>query len=246
MKFDPQKHHRASSRLRDFDYSFAGAYFITVVAYRREMLFGEIVNGELKINRRGEIVREEWFASANIRKEIRLFEDEFVLMPNHIHGIVWIVDDDSRFVVGANHPVANGRTKLLHTVGADGRPPLRRKPRSLGSFVAGFKSSVTKRIRDELNETGIWQRNYHDRIIRNDKELSAIREYIESNPMNWSEDEGNKLWGNKMGNTNHKYCLSFIVKSGKGKPHAHYPSRFRQQVEARNFARKTNVSRTLY
>lgn len=184
MKYDPHKHHRVSIRLKGYDYTLAGAYFITIVAYKREMLFGEIVNGVMRLNRRGEIVREEWFASVNIRKEIKLFEDEFVVMPNHAHGIVWIVEDDSRFTVDTGHPV-----------GADGRPTLRMKPKSLSSFVAGFKSSVTKRIRDELNETGIWQRNYHDRIIRNDKELNAIRDYIESNPGNWAEDEENKLWG---------------------------------------------------
>ncbi len=191
MKYDPQKHHRVSIRLKGYDYSLAGAYFITIVAYKREMLFGEIVNGVMRLNRRGEIVREEWFASVNIRKEIKLFEDEFVVMPNHAHGIVWIVEDDSRFTVDAGRSVGAGRD----VVGSDGRPTLRMKPKSLSSFVAGFKSSVTKRIRDELNETGIWQRNYHDRIIRNDKELNAIRDYIESNPGNWAEDEENKLWG---------------------------------------------------
>ncbi len=188
MKYDPQKHHRVSIRMKGYDYTLAGAYFITIVAYQRKMLFGEIVNGEMKLNRRGEIVREEWFASANIRKEIRLFEDEFVVMPNHGHGIVWIVDEDSRFVVGMGYPVVGaaspGRSPLLKSIHI--------KPKSLSSFVAGFKSSVTKRIRDELNETGIWQRNYHDRIIRDEKELNAIRNYIESNPRNWVEDEENK------------------------------------------------------
>lgn len=143
----------------------------------------------MRLNRRGEIVREEWFASVNIRKEIRLFEDEFVVMPNHAHGIVWIVEDDAQFTIDRGHPAGAGRD----VVGAYGRPPLRMKPKSLSSFVAGFKSSVTKRIRDELNETGIWQRNYHDRNIRDDKELNAIRDYIESNPGNWAEDEESKL-----------------------------------------------------
>ncbi len=69
------------------------------------------------------------------------------------------------------------------------------KPKSLSSFVAGFKSSATKRIRDELNETGIWQRNYYDRIIRNDRELDAIRKYIEMNPRQWAEDEENRGGG---------------------------------------------------
>jgi putative transposase len=67
------------------------------------------------------------------------------------------------------------------------------KPKSLSSFVAGYKSSVTKRIRDEMNETGIWQRNYYDRIIRDDRELDAIRKYIQTNPMNWAKDDENPI-----------------------------------------------------
>ena len=181
MKFDPQKHHRHSIRLQGYDYTQSGAYFVTLVTYQRNVLFGEIIDGEVKLNRKGEIVQEEWFASVNIRKEIRLHPEEFVVMPNHVHGIVWIEYDTSiaMVVVGAN-----GRSPLPH-------PQM--KPRSLGSLIAGFKSSVTKRIRDELNETGIWQRNYYEHIIRNEKELDAIRRYIESNPLNWSEDDENPL-----------------------------------------------------
>ena len=183
MKFDPQKHHRHSIRLQGYDYTQSGAYFVTLVTYQRNVLFGEIIDGEVKLNRKGEIVQEEWFASVDIRKEIRLHPEEFVVMPNHIHGIVWIEYDDYHDVG------ANGRSPLPD------RPPLRpqMKPRSLGSFIAGFKSSVTKRIRDELNETGIWQRNYYERIIRDEKELDAIRRYIEANPLNWSEDDENPL-----------------------------------------------------
>jgi REP-associated tyrosine transposase len=186
MKYDPQRHHRHSIRMQGHDYSLAGAYFITVITYQREMLFGEIVDGQMKLNRRGEIVREEWFASLNIRKEIRLFPDEFVVMPNHIHGIVWIVENR---VLDANDVGANGRSPLRN------QPYIHMKPKSLSSFIAGFKSSVTKRIRDELHETGIWQRNFHDRIIRNDRELNAIRNYIEANPRNWAEDDENPILG---------------------------------------------------
>jgi len=92
------------------------------------------------------------------------------------------------------YSLATQNPKEPNIVGANGRSPLQRpqmKPRSLGSFIAGFKSSVTKRIRDELNETGIWQRNYYERIIRNERELEAICRYIESNPLNWSEDDEN-------------------------------------------------------
>ena len=168
--------------MKGYDYSLAGAYFITLVTYQREMLFRGILNEEMKLNRRGEIVYEEWFASAEIRKEISLDRGEFVIMPNHIHGIVWIVDGESSSVdVGAN-----GRSPLLPK-----QPLPHMRPRSLSSFVAGFKSSVTKRIRDECHETGIWQRNYHDRIIRNERELDAIRKYIQVNPLHWKEDNEN-------------------------------------------------------
>jgi REP element-mobilizing transposase RayT len=185
MKFDPQKHHRRSIRYPGFDYAQSGAYFVTLVTHQRDALFGEIIDGEMKSNRRGEIVKEEWFASVNIRKEIRLHPEEFVIMPNHIHGVVWIENED-----------AHVRVNDILLEGADGRPPLPiRKPRSLGSFIAGFKSSVTKRIRDELNETGIWQRNYYERIIRNERELDAICRYIEANPSNWGKDTENPQTG---------------------------------------------------
>ena len=214
MKFDPRKHHRNSIRLKEYDYAQPGAYFVTAVAFQREELFGQIVDKVMQPNRRGEIIREEWFRSADIRNEIRLFPEEFIVMPNHIHGIVWIVENGvvdanvgtdvnvgvTDHLVGADVNV--GVTGHLvgasvnvgadvNFVGADGRPPLRRQPHSLGSFMAGFKSSVTKRMRDELNETGIWQRNYYERIIRNEKELNVIRNYIEANPRNWDEDEEN-------------------------------------------------------
>jgi putative transposase len=172
--------------MQGHDYSLAGAYFITLVTFQRDMLFGEIQNAEMKLNRRGEIVKQDWFASAEIRNEIRLYPEEFVVMPNHIHGIVWIVENDN-VDVGADgiRPIrAQGLAPLRQS-------PLHRKPRSLSSFVAGFKSSVTKRIRIELKETGVWQRNYHDRIIRNERELDAIRKYIETNPSNWDKDDEN-------------------------------------------------------
>lgn len=191
MKFDPQKHHRRSIRYPGFDYTQSGAYFVTLVTHQRDALFGEIIDGEMKSNRKGEIAKEEWFASVNIRKEICLHPEEFVVMPNHIHGIVWIENEDAH--VRAND-IDIGADDI--SIGADGRPPLSiRKPRSLGSFIAGFKSSVTKRIRDELNETGIWQRNYYERIIRNERELDAICRYIASNPLNWAGDTENPLKG---------------------------------------------------
>jgi hypothetical protein len=85
---------RSSLRLEGYDYTLAGAYFITLITHRRQCLFGEIIDGEVALSPFGEVVRDEWLASAGIRREIQLQEDEFVVMPNHIHGIVWIVQDE--------------------------------------------------------------------------------------------------------------------------------------------------------
>ena len=178
IRYDPEKHHRRSIRLRGWDYSQPGAYFVTIVAYGRELLFGQVVGDEIQLSKFGEIAHDEWLASADIRREIQL--DAFVVMPNHIHGIVWIVADDN--MVGTH-----GRV-----VGATGRSPLPPRgptPRSLGSFIAGYKSAVTKRINEIRGTPGtVWQRNYYERIIRNDRELDAIRRYIRDNPAHWAED----------------------------------------------------------
>lgn len=192
MKYNPDIHHRRSIRLKGYDYTQPGAYFVTMVTYQRDEIFGEIGNGEMKLSPLGKIVQEEWFRSAEIRKEIQLFEDEFVVMPNHGHGIVWIVDN----TVGADGvrpniertPAMRPNSRNVPTLAS-----LRRAPRSLGSFIAGFKASVTSRAKRELNMTGTWQRNYYDHLIRNDRELKNIRWYIANNPLHWQLDRDNLL-----------------------------------------------------
>jgi len=186
---DNNKYNRRSIRLKNYDYSQPGAYFITIVTHNRQCLFGEIVNGEIRLNEYGEIVRDEWFCSVHIRNEIELFENEFIVMPNHIHGVVWIVEN-----VGAT-----GRSPQRTT----GWSPLQQQleqphgplKKSLSSFVAGFKSTVTKQINQIRQTPGIpvWQRNYYEHIIRNDDELNKIREYIINNPKRWKEDNLNKF-----------------------------------------------------
>ena len=91
MKFDPKIHHRHSFRLKGYDYSQAGAYFVTIVAWQREMLFGEIVNGEMKLNDFGKIVQDEWEQTAIVRPNVEL--GDYIVMPNHFHGILVFVDD---------------------------------------------------------------------------------------------------------------------------------------------------------
>jgi putative transposase len=208
MEFDPEVHHRRSIRLREFDYSQPGAYFVTLCAFNKECLFGQVVDGQMRMNAMGEIVHEEWFRSGRIRLEIEL--GAFVVMPNHIHGIVRIVGAHGvRPNVGANGvcPITHG---VRPNVGANGvcppaataggrakegerRSPLPMRPRSVASFVAGFKSATTRRMR-ELHATicrSVWQRNYYEHIVRNERELSQIREYIATNPLRWAFDREN-------------------------------------------------------
>ena len=159
----------------------------------------------MKLSALGKIVREEWLRSAEIRKEIQVFEDEFMIMPNHLHGINWIVGADGvrpkmeRAPAMRPNPI-HPNTMPPKPQKPDARPhsgmlrdraSLRRVPRSLGSFIAGFKASVTSRAGRELNMTGIWQRNYYEHIVRNDRELHNIRWYIVNNPLNWQLDRDN-------------------------------------------------------
>jgi len=180
MKFDPKIHHRRSIRLQGYDYSQAGAYYITIVAYGREWVFGEIVNGEIRLNQFGAIVRDEWEKSAQIRAEIEL--GAYVIMPNHFHAVVIITarPEDGT----GDRPVAPT------TVAPTANGP---RPQSIGALMAGFKSSVTKRINEIRKTPGIpvWQRNYYEHIIRNDEEHNRIHLYIEANPANWQEDKEN-------------------------------------------------------
>ncbi len=175
-RFDPSRQRRRSVRLRYHDYA-GGLYFVTICTHGRLPLFGEIVDGEMTLSAAGEIVTDEWVRTGEIRAEVVL--DAFVVMPNHVHGIVGIID---------------GSTPT-DGVGAHGRAPLRcgiayRRPKSLGALVAGFKSAVTRRINHENGTPGaaVWQRNYWERVLRDDRELAIARRYIADNPLRWHLD----------------------------------------------------------
>ena len=194
---------RNTTRLREFDYASSGAYFVTVCAAQKAHLFARVSSGEVQRSEIGDVILEEWERTALLRTSVRL--DAFVIMPNHVHGIVWIErptvgaqcaaplrrDDD--ILREAQRELAVSKQRLTESAGLGVRPG------SLGAIVRGFKAAVTKRIneaRETLN-TPIWQRNYHDRIIRNDRELNAVREYIAFNPHNWSSDleaQSEPLW----------------------------------------------------
>jgi REP element-mobilizing transposase RayT len=177
---------RRQIRLPGYDYATPGAYFVTVCAEGRACRFGTVVDGEIRLNEAGQIVRAEWMRSAEIRHEMSL--DEFVVMPNHVHGIIFIHADDG---TGATDVVAAG-------IGATGRSPLQQappgpSPRSLGSFIGGFKSAATMRINALRGTPGtpVWQRNYYEHVIRDESGLQRIREYIRQNPLRWAIDREN-------------------------------------------------------
>ncbi|MEW6263934.1 MAG: transposase [Thermodesulfobacteriota bacterium] len=180
-------HRRRSIRLPGRDYTAPGAYFVTCCTHDRSCLFGDVRDGEMLLNEFGEVAAAEWRRTPAVRSDIEL--DEWVVMPNHLHGIIWI--EASRAARGRPRP--NGVSPLHGGSWAHGCAPLRRTPRSLGSLIAGFKSITTKRI-NELRPTArqpVWQRNYHEHIIRDDESLNRIRQYICDNPGRWLEDPEN-------------------------------------------------------
>ena len=192
-KFDPQKHHRRSIRLPDYDYSQAGAYYITIVTWHRECLFGEVVKGEMRLTKAGEIVQWEWI---ELPKRFRyLALGAYVVMPNHFHGILFFHENvrATRQGLTGTH---SGEISLppVTTKGIEGSPlPRGPQPASLGAIMAQFKSRVTKQLWKIplLRGTPIWQRNYYEHVIRNEGDLQNKTDYIEANPLLWDQDHEN-------------------------------------------------------
>jgi REP element-mobilizing transposase RayT len=165
---------RRSLRLEGYDYSQGGVYFVTICTEARLPLLGEIIDGQMLLSTAGEIAADEWLRSAELRTEVNL--DEFVVMPNHLHGLVILSE-------GAG-------------VGAHGSAPAgvaTRRPRSLSTLIAGYKAYSSKLINELRHGSGcrVWQRNYHEHIVRDEDELERIREYIRLNPAKWAEDVDN-------------------------------------------------------
>jgi len=173
MKFDPQKHHRRSIRLKGYDYSQMGAYYVTIDVQNRACLFGEIVNYELVLNEAGKMVHLHWALLPERFQNIEL--DVYQVMPNHFHGIIVI-----------NEPVGASLVDALYS-----RP-------TLGDIIGAFKSiTANEYIKGVHNKSWpqfyklLWQRNYYEHVVRDEKDLNRIRDYIQSNPANWDEDEEN-------------------------------------------------------
>ncbi|MDK1118867.1 MAG: transposase [Anaerolineae bacterium] len=172
------KGNRRSVRVPGYDYTSPGEYFITVAAYKREMLFGEIENDEMRLNALGKIVSDCWHEIPNHFPHVDL--DAFVVMPNHIHGIIVITDNIRR---GTIYRAPTETTEQF------GKPI----PGSIPTIMRTFKAAVTRRIGRDGHESSVWQRNYSEHIIRGDRDRRRIHDYILANPENWDPDEDNPV-----------------------------------------------------
>lgn len=181
--FDPKKHHRRSIRVPGYDYT-QGWFFVTICTHQRAHLFGQVVDGAVQLSPLGALVQAEWVRTAEICPAVTL--DAFVVMPNHFHGIIGL-DDGSR---GTVHRHVGASRRLAPTTTTTTKSPV---SGSLGAIMAQFKSIVTKKFNQSQQTQGIpvWQRGYYERIIRNERELNAIRQYIHNNPARWDDDRDN-------------------------------------------------------
>jgi putative transposase len=181
LTYDPDKHHRRSVRLKGYDYAQPGAYFLTVCTRDRECALGRIVDSEMTLSPIGETVRSNWDDMPVQFPGIGL--DAFVVMPNHIHGIITIIDDRPRRGLINQTPTQRTPTSQPDWI------MMKNDALILGKIIRHFKAKTTRMIHVHESDTFHWQRNYYEHVIRNDEELNAIRQYILGNPANWATDE---------------------------------------------------------
>ena len=194
--YHPDRHYRRSIRLRGYDYSTAGAYFVTVCAAGRACLFGEVSGNDVQLNQGGMVVKETWDGLPSHYPHVVV--DAFVVMPNHIHGIIVLTDD-----VGAGLKPA--LTPALTPA------PTGVKRHGLPEIVRAFKTFSARQINEiRKHAAPVWQRNYYEHIIRNGDALDRIRGYIAANPANWAQDMDNPARTPVSGAAIWRTCPRFI------------------------------------
>lgn len=199
MMIRPVPRRRNKLRLQGADYTQPGAYYVTICTNERQCLFGEVIEGCVLKNTLGQAVTDEWLRTAEIRREVSL--DAWVVMPNHLHGIVVIGHPTDRKGGGPLAAIDSRRLDATGAIAAEvGRTaerlvPSGPRPGSLGAIIAGFKSATTRRINELRRTPGmpVWQRNYYEHIIRDERTLGRIREYIINNPLQWALDRENPV-----------------------------------------------------
>jgi len=176
-----EKKKRKSIRLPAYDYSLFGAYFITICVKDMKCILGDVIEKEMNLNRFGKVADSMWSEIANCYDNVDL--DEFIIMPNHMHGII---------IIGPFHEKESSSTGF---VGAIQESPamtiLQRRRMLLSKIVGRYKMRSAKKINQERKTPGIsvWQRSFYKHIIRNDDDLFNIRDYIVKNPINWSKEK---------------------------------------------------------
>ena len=230
MTYNPEIHHRHSIRLKEYDYASEGAYFVTICAFQRECLFGEIVSvgagskpalskpalsmpdlskpalsmsalsmsdqedepASMELNEFGRLVDFTWHDLPNHNRNICL--DVFVIMPNHVHGIIVIENDRAGVERAGVERVGLERAGLEKRAGLE-RAGLEPAPTAVSEIIRQFKTFSSKRINKLRDNPGcpVWQRNYYERVIRDENELARAREYIVNNPLKWLLDKENPV-----------------------------------------------------
>lgn len=175
------------ARLKGWDYAGYGWYFVTICTKDRSCIFGDVVEGEMRLSSIGKMVTEEWLKAPELRSYVTL--DVWVIMPNHLHGIL-IIDNEDRVVETPCHGVSDTTVETPQRgVSTDRRNPW--SSGCLGAVIGQFKIACTKRIRAAGYPDFAWQSRFYDHVIRSEKSLNKIREYITNNPMQWEMDQEN-------------------------------------------------------
>ncbi len=163
---------RRTLRLQDYDYGQSGAYFVTLCTEGRRIVFGDVRDGAVRLNELGRAVETAWLSTPLVRDYVQL--DAHVVMPNHLHGII-VFHSDREATPVARHKGLQSQSETL------------------GAVIRGFKAASTRMVNDVRRLPGatVWQRGYYEHIIRTERDLNAIREYIVNNPAKWAEDTEN-------------------------------------------------------
>ncbi len=181
MTLYKNKYRIESTRLPNYDYSSNGCYFVTICTHQKHCYFGNIVNAQMQLSQVGKIAHKHWQEISNHFDGVDL--DQYVIMPNHVHGIIVINRPDKPrrdvacYVSTDNDDVDQTMSKLAP------------KPGSLGAIIRSYKSSVTRWCRQNDDDIFCWQPRFYENIIRDQRSLNNIRQYIINNPAKWLEDE---------------------------------------------------------
>jgi REP element-mobilizing transposase RayT len=180
--YTPNIHHRKTIRLKGYDYSQNGMYFITICCADRQCIFGQITEQEMTLNQFGQIAYNKWLNTINLRNNVVL--DHFIIMPNHMHAIIHLKKPDIKNI---SITQTTDNLNMCSDLGVC-NTPLRSPSNNIGAIIRGYKAAVTKQFNQLDFSQKVWQRNYYEHIIRNEKSYMVISDYIINNPRTWEND----------------------------------------------------------